>query len=51
MSTAEPARHRASLKVEWALLLVLAVAAVAVGQHPRRGADFRVYLTAAERFR
>ncbi|RKH00201.1 DUF2029 domain-containing protein [Corallococcus sp. CA053C] len=42
---------RASLKVEWALLLVLAVAAVAVGQHPRRGVDFRVYLTAAERFR
>ncbi|WP_244239431.1 glycosyltransferase family 87 protein [Corallococcus carmarthensis] len=51
MSTAEPARRHASLKVEWALLLVLAVAAVAVGQHPRRGADFRVYLTAAERFR
>lgn len=34
----------------WLLLLVLAVAAVALGQHPRRGVDFRVYLTAAERF-
>lgn len=45
------ASSRASLKVEWALLLMLAVAAVAVGQHPRRGVDFRVYLTAAERFR
>ncbi|AKQ69804.1 putative integral membrane protein [Myxococcus hansupus] len=32
------------------MLLVLAVAAVAVGQHPRRGVDFRVYLMAAERF-
>ena len=55
MSTADlplpRASPRASLKVEWALLLVLAVAAVAVGQHPRRGVDFRVYLTAAERFR
>jgi hypothetical protein len=48
MSLASP---RASLKVEWALLFALAVAAVAVGQHPRRGVDFRVYLTAAERFR
>ena len=38
MSTAEPLRQRASLKVEWALLGGLAVAAVAVGQHPRRGA-------------
>lgn len=34
----------------WGLLLGLAVLAVALGQHPRRGADFRVYLTAAERF-
>ncbi|QSQ11694.1 glycosyltransferase family 87 protein [Myxococcus landrumensis] len=34
----------------WLVLAVLLVAAVAVGQHPRRGADFRVYLTAAERF-
>ncbi|MBZ4419754.1 DUF2029 domain-containing protein [Myxococcus sp. RHST-1-4] len=34
----------------WLVLAVLAVAAVAVGQHPRRGVDFRVYLTAAERF-
>ncbi|RKH07791.1 DUF2029 domain-containing protein [Corallococcus sp. CA047B] len=51
MIVADPPRRRASLKVEWALLLVLAVAAVAVGQHPRRGVDFRVYLTAAERFR
>lgn len=34
----------------WGLLLVLAVVAVALGQHPRRGMDFRVYLTAAERF-
>ena len=34
----------------WLVLLVLAVAAVAVGQHPRRGVDFRVYLMAAERF-
>ncbi|ATB44733.1 glycosyltransferase family 87 protein [Corallococcus macrosporus] len=32
------------------MLAVLAVAAVAVGQHPRRGVDFRVYLMAAERF-
>lgn len=30
----------------WGLLLGLA----ALGQHPRRGVDFRVYLTAAERF-
>lgn len=51
MRTADLPLHRASRKVEWALLAVLAVAAVAVGQHPRRGADFRVYLTAAERFR
>ncbi len=38
---------------EWAfraLLLVLAVLAVVLGQHPRRGLDFRVYLLAAERF-
>jgi hypothetical protein len=38
---------------EWAflaLLLALAVLAVALGQHPRRGIDFRVYLLAAERF-
>lgn len=38
---------------EWAflaLLLGLAVLAVALGQHPRRGLDFRVYLLAAERF-
>ncbi|MFP2927644.1 glycosyltransferase family 87 protein [Pyxidicoccus sp. 3LG] len=34
----------------WLVLAVLFVAAVAVGQHPRRGVDFRVYLTAAERF-
>ncbi|MCP3136689.1 glycosyltransferase family 87 protein [Pyxidicoccus xibeiensis] len=34
----------------WLVLAVLLVAAVAVGQHPRRGVDFRVYLTAAERF-
>ncbi|NMO16128.1 DUF2029 domain-containing protein [Pyxidicoccus fallax] len=34
----------------WLLLATLAVAAVAVGQHPRRGVDFRVYITAAERF-
>ncbi|MDY7226339.1 glycosyltransferase family 87 protein [Hyalangium rubrum] len=33
-----------------ALLLVLAVMAVVLGQHPRRGLDFRVYLLAAERF-
>ncbi len=33
-----------------ALLLVLAVLAVVLGQHPRRGLDFRVYLLAAERF-
>ncbi|MCY1040603.1 glycosyltransferase family 87 protein [Corallococcus sp. bb12-1] len=56
MIAADPPLHSASLnsaslKVEWALLLVLALAAVAVGQHPRRGLDFRVYLTAAERFR
>jgi hypothetical protein len=38
---------------EWAfraLLGVLAVLAVVLGQHPRRGLDFRVYLLAAERF-
>ncbi|WP_224240348.1 glycosyltransferase 87 family protein [Hyalangium gracile] len=38
---------------EWAfrvLLLGLAVLAVVLGQHPRRGLDFRVYLLAAERF-
>jgi hypothetical protein len=34
----------------WLVLAVLIVAAVAVGQHPRRGVDFRVYLVAAERF-
>ncbi len=34
----------------WLVLAVLIVAAVAVGQHPRRGVDFRVYLIAAERF-
>ncbi len=34
----------------WVLLLALAVTAVALGQHPRRGVDFRVYLFAAERF-
>ncbi|MCY1076900.1 glycosyltransferase family 87 protein [Archangium lansingense] len=34
----------------WALLLVLAVQAVILGQHPRRALDFRVYLLAAERF-
>jgi hypothetical protein len=34
----------------WLVLAVLVVGAVAVGQHPRRGVDFRVYLTAAERF-
>jgi hypothetical protein len=33
-----------------ALLLGLAVLAVVLGQHPRRGLDFRVYLLAAERF-
>jgi hypothetical protein len=33
-----------------ALLLGLAVLAVVLGQHPRRGLDFRVYLVAAERF-
>jgi hypothetical protein len=33
-----------------ALLLALAVLAVVLGQHPRRGVDFRVYLLAAERF-
>src|SRR5687768_4153440 len=32
------------------LVLVLAVLAVVLGQHPRRGLDFRVYLLAAERF-
>ncbi|XXF78446.1 glycosyltransferase family 87 protein [Myxococcaceae bacterium GXIMD 01537] len=36
--------------VMWGLLLGLAVLAVALGQHPRRGVDFRVYLLAAERF-
>ncbi|RJS20073.1 hypothetical protein DRW03_20100 [Corallococcus sp. H22C18031201] len=36
--------------VGWGVLAVLAVMAVALGQHPRRGVDFRVYLTAAERF-
>lgn len=32
------------------LLLGLAVLAVVLGQHPRRGLDFRIYLAAAERF-
>jgi len=32
------------------LLLGLAVLAVVLGQHPRRGLDFRIYLLAAERF-
>jgi hypothetical protein len=36
--------------VFWGLLLGLAAVAVALGQHPRRGVDFRVYLLAAERF-
>src|SRR5262245_16413565 len=38
---------------EWAFRAlpgVLAVLAVVLGQHPRRGLDFRVYLLAAERF-
>ncbi len=33
-----------------ALLLGLAVLAVVLGQHPRRGLDFRIYLLTAERF-
>jgi hypothetical protein len=32
------------------LLLGLAVLAVVLGQHPRRGLDFRIYLLTAERF-
>jgi hypothetical protein len=43
----------ASSAPRWAfygLLLGLAVLAVVLGQHPRRGLDFRVYLVAAERF-
>ncbi|SEM85463.1 Protein of unknown function [Stigmatella aurantiaca] len=48
------ARARSTSKtpqwVFWALMLGLAVLAVALGQHPRRGVDFRVYLLAAERF-
>lgn len=48
---ATPARAEAAPRwVLWGLLLGLAVLAVALGQHPRRGVDFRVYLTAAERF-
>ncbi|WP_224372015.1 glycosyltransferase family 87 protein [Hyalangium versicolor] len=46
-------RGPAASAPEWAfrvLLLVLAVLAVVLGQHPRRGLDFRVYLLAAERF-
>jgi len=49
-STPEP---RAAAVPRWAfpaLLLGLAVLAVVLGQHPRRGLDFRVYLVAAERF-
>jgi hypothetical protein len=45
--------HRVSPAARWAfygLLLVLAVLAVVLGQHPRRALDFRVYLLAAERF-
>jgi hypothetical protein len=48
-----PAPRQASSAPRWAfyaLLLVLAVLAVVLGQHPRRGLDFRVYLLAAERF-
>jgi hypothetical protein len=44
---------RAASAPRWAfqaLLLGLAVLAVVLGQHPRRGLDFRVYLVAAERF-
>ncbi|HLL01105.1 MAG TPA: glycosyltransferase family 87 protein [Myxococcaceae bacterium] len=36
--------------VFYGLLLGLGVLAVVLGQHPRRGLDFRVYLVAAERF-
>jgi hypothetical protein len=46
----ESASDRWARGLWWLVLAVLAVAAVAVGQHPRRGVDFRVYLTAAERF-
>lgn len=52
--TAAPSEARPASSVpQWAflaLLLVLAVLAVVLGQHPRRGVDFRVYLLAAERF-
>lgn len=44
-----PARSTAQ-RAFWVLLLGLAVLAVVLGQHPRRGLDFRVYLLAAERF-
>jgi hypothetical protein len=56
MATSDTSRSEAratSSAPEWAflaLLLGLAVLAVALGQHPRRGLDFRVYLLAAERF-
>lgn len=51
--TARSETRATSSAPEWAflaLLLGLAVLAVALGQHPRRGLDFRVYLLAAERF-
>ncbi len=50
-TTAEP--RPASSAARWAfgvLVLGLVVLAVVLGQHPRRGLDFRVYLLAAERF-
>lgn len=50
LSPTETASDTWARRFWWLVLAVLAVAAVAVGQHPRRGVDFRVYLTAAERF-
>ncbi len=49
-TVAPPRAEAAPRWALWGLLLGLAVLAVALGQHPRRGVDFRVYLTAAERF-
>lgn len=53
-SVAGPVRpaptHRRAQQVWWVLIATLVVVGAAVGSRPRRGADFRVYLTAAERF-
>ncbi|SEU33655.1 glycosyltransferase family 87 protein [Stigmatella erecta] len=50
LSAGARASSRTPQWVFWALMLGLAAVAVSLGQHPRRGVDFRVYLLAAERF-